>query len=105
VATRAETTVQHSGRPFSSTEEKANIRANKPVPECRTRSHAVADDPLDGSLDEPERDGAGRSDTSCDSIELPGSQEVRGFESLRLHRKSRSQGCAGVATPSGPVRM
>jgi hypothetical protein len=49
--------------------------------------HAVADDPLDGSLDKPERDGAGRSDTSCDSSELSGSQEVRGFESLRLHRE------------------
>ena len=67
--------------------------------------HAVADDPLDSSLDKPERDGAGRSDTSCDSSELSGSQEVRGFESLRLHRKSWSRECACVATPSGPARM
>jgi hypothetical protein len=63
---RAEPTVQRRGRPLSSTEGKASIRANKPVPECRTQLHAVADDPLDGSLDEPERDDAGRSDTSCD---------------------------------------
>jgi len=31
----------------------------------------VADDSLDNSLDEPECDDAGRSDTSCDSVELP----------------------------------
>ena len=66
---------------------ETNIRANKPVPERRTQLHAVADDPLDSSLDEPERDDTGRSDTSCDSVELPVSQEVQGFESLRLHRK------------------
>ena len=75
----------------SNRRQKANIRANKPVPECRAQSHAVADDPLDGSLNEPERDGSRRTETTCDGIELPGSQEARGFESLRLHptRKSR----------------
>jgi hypothetical protein len=57
--------------------------------------HAVADDPLDSSLDKPERDGAGRSDTSCDSSELSGSQEVRGFESLRLHPKVLVTGVCG----------
>jgi hypothetical protein len=66
---------------------RANIRANKPVPERRTQLHAVADVPPGGRPDRLERDDAGRSDTSCDSIELPGSQEVRGFESLRLHPK------------------
>jgi len=66
---------------------RANIRANKPVPERRTQLHAVADVPPDGRPDRPERDDAGRSDTGCDGIELPGSQEVRGFESLRLHPK------------------
>jgi len=35
------------------------------------QSHAVADAPLEGSPDEPECDGAGRSDTSSDNIELP----------------------------------
>ena len=66
VVKRAEPTVQRCGRTLSSTEGKASIRANKPVPECRTQLHAVADDPRDGSLDQPERDGAGRSDTNCD---------------------------------------
>ena len=47
--------------------EKANIRANKAVPKRRTQSHAVAEDSLDGYLDGPECDGAGRSDTSCDN--------------------------------------
>ncbi len=70
---------------LASRSRRANIRANKPVPERRMQLHAVEDDPLDSSLDEPERDDAGRSDTGCDGIELPGSQEVRGFESLRLH--------------------
>jgi hypothetical protein len=74
---------------------RANIRANKPVPERRTQLHAVADDPLDNSLDEPECDDAGRSDTGCDGIELPGSQEVRGFESLRLHPKVLVTGVCG----------
>ena len=41
-------------------QQKANIRANKRVPERRTQSHAVADAPLEGSPDEPECDGAGR---------------------------------------------
>ena len=50
---------------------RANIRANKPVPERRTQLHAVADVPSDGRPDRPKRDDAGRSDTSCDSIELP----------------------------------
>jgi hypothetical protein len=87
VTTRAETTVQHSGWPLSSTDEKANIRANKAVPECRTQSHVVPDDRLGVLLDEPECAGTGQCDTTSDSIELPGSQEDRGFESLRLHPK------------------
>ena len=87
MTTRAETTVQHSGWPLSSTDEKANIRANKAVPECRTQSHVVPDDRLGVLLDEPECDGTGQCDTTSDSIELPGSQEVRGFESLRLHQE------------------
>ena len=41
----------------------------------------------DGRPDRPKRDDTGRSDTDRDGIELPGSQEVRGFESLRLHRE------------------
>jgi len=82
---RAEPTVQHSGRPSSSTEGKANIRANKPVPECRTESHAVSDIPLDDCIRRPRCYGVGRSDTSSDSVALPGSQEVRRFEYLRLH--------------------
>ena len=74
---------------------RANIRANKPVPERRTQLHAVADVPPDGRPDRPERDDAGRSDTGCDGIELPGSQEVRGFESLRLHPKVLVTGLCG----------
>jgi hypothetical protein len=74
---------------------RANIRANKPVPERRTQLHAVADVPPGGRPDRLERDDAGRSDTSCDSIELPGSQEVRGFESLRLHPKVLVTGVCG----------
>jgi hypothetical protein len=61
------------------------IRANKPVPECRTESHAVSDIPLDDCIRRPRCYGVGRSDTSSDSVALPGSQEVRRFESLRLH--------------------
>jgi hypothetical protein len=56
--------------------KKANIRANKPAPECRTPSHAVAHEPLEGSLDEPKCDGAGQSDTSSDTMELPTDQKV-----------------------------
>jgi hypothetical protein len=56
--------------------EKANIRANKPVPERRTQLHAVAQEPRDDHLDETKCDGAGRSDTTCDSIELPTDQKV-----------------------------
>ena len=33
--------------------------------------HAVADDPPYSVMDEPERDDAGRFDTTCDGIELP----------------------------------
>ena len=58
-------------------QQKANIRANKPVPERRTQSHAVADAPPEGSPDEPECDGAGRSDTSSYG------SEGWGFEFLR----------------------
>jgi hypothetical protein len=65
--------------------EKANIRANKPVPGRRTQSLAVAHELLDGGLDGTKCDGAGRCDKTDDSFELSGSQEVRGFESLRLH--------------------
>jgi hypothetical protein len=45
-------------------------------PERRTQLHAVADDMLEGSLDRPKCESAGRPDTGCDSSELPGSQEV-----------------------------
>ena len=55
---------------------RANIRANKPVPERRTQLHAVADVPSDGRPDRPERDDAGQSDTTCDGIELPTDQKV-----------------------------
>ena len=56
--------------------ERANLRTNKPVPERRTQSHVVPDDLLESSLDEPKCDGAGRYDTTCDSIELPTDQKV-----------------------------
>jgi hypothetical protein len=49
---------------------RANIRANKPVPERRTQLHAVPDGPRDVPPDRPECDGAGRSATTCDGIEL-----------------------------------
>jgi hypothetical protein len=55
---------------------KANIRANKPVPERRTPSHAVASDSRDGSLDRPKCDCTGQSDTSSDTMELPTDQKV-----------------------------
>src|ERR1019366_789645 len=56
--------------------EKANIRANKPVPERRTQLHAVAQEPRDDYLDETKCDGAGQSDTSSDTMELPTDQKV-----------------------------
>ena len=51
--------------------QKSQHSSQQPVPERRTQLHVVADDSLDNSLDEPECDDAGRSDTSCDSVELP----------------------------------
>jgi hypothetical protein len=51
--------------------KRANIRANKPVPERRTQLHAVAQEPRDGHLDGMKCDGAGQSDTSSDTMELP----------------------------------
>ena len=50
-------------------------------------SHGVPDDQLDARPDEPEHDDMRRTETSCKDIEPTGSQEVRGFESLRLHAK------------------
>jgi hypothetical protein len=56
--------------------ERANIRANKPVPGRRTPSHAVAQEPRDGHLDGTKCDGAGQSDTSSDTVKLPTDQKV-----------------------------
>jgi hypothetical protein len=64
------------------------------------QSHAVADAPLEGSPDEPECDGAGRSDTSRDNIELPTDQKVG--DSSSSERASKSPG-SGLPEPRSAV--
>jgi len=65
--------------------------------------HAVADDPRYGVLDEPERDDAGRFDTTCDTTELPTDQKVgdsssseRADQGLWMLRRSNSGSTAEV---------
>jgi hypothetical protein len=61
----------------------ANIRANKPVPECRTVSHGVVDVPWRAvwtSQDATRRDDPTRVATS---IDLPGSQEAQARRTVR----------------------
>ena len=80
--------------------KKANIRANKPVPERRTQLHAVAQEPRDDHLDETKCDGAGQSDTSTDTMELPTDQKVG--DSSSSERASKSPG-SGLPEPRSAV--
>ncbi len=74
------TTAVHASSGLVPVGKKANIRANKPVPERRTLLHAVADNLLDSCLDRPKCDVAGRSDTSSGNIELPTDQLLASSE-------------------------
>ena len=76
--------------------KKANIRANKPVPECRTQLHAVAQEPRDDHLDETKCDGSGQSDTSSDTMELPTDQKV-GIQRNRLETTGTTAASAAQA--------
>ena len=80
--------------------KKANIRANKPVPERRTQSHAVAGAPPYSVLDEPERDNAGQSDTTCDTTD----QKVGDSSSSERASKSPGRWLAGASERRREVR-